>query len=103
MPRLTPENKELHTAEMREKICRTFAELFQNLFEVHIRAVEYLAALARVFQKLRVDERAGVNDHVGFFQQVHPADCDQIRSAAAGAYEMDHISDAEYNWEEDDE
>ena len=28
MPRLTPENKELRAAEMREKICRTFAELF---------------------------------------------------------------------------
>ena len=28
MPRLTPANKELHAAEMREKICRTFAELF---------------------------------------------------------------------------
>ena len=28
MPRLTPENKELHTARMRENICRTFAEMF---------------------------------------------------------------------------
>ena len=28
MPRLTPENKELHTQRMRENICRTFAEMF---------------------------------------------------------------------------
>lgn len=28
MPRLTPENKELHTAQMRENICDAFAEIF---------------------------------------------------------------------------
>ena len=28
MPRLTPENKELHTMRMRENICRTFAAMF---------------------------------------------------------------------------
>ena len=28
MPRLTPENKEHHTAVMREKICHAFAEIF---------------------------------------------------------------------------
>ena len=28
MPRLTPENKELHTTRMRENICHTFAEVF---------------------------------------------------------------------------
>ena len=34
MPRLTPENKEQHTAEMRKKICRAFAELFAAAGEV---------------------------------------------------------------------
>lgn len=28
MPRLTPENKELHASQMRENICSTFAEMF---------------------------------------------------------------------------
>lgn len=28
MPRLTPANKELHTAQMRENICNTFAKMF---------------------------------------------------------------------------
>ena len=40
MPRLTPENKELHTLRMRESICRTFAEVFAAQGDV---SMEHLA------------------------------------------------------------
>ena len=40
MPRLTPENKELHTARMRENICNTFAEMFAAEGDV---SMEHLA------------------------------------------------------------
>ena len=40
MPRLTPENKELHTARMRENICDTFAEMFAAEGDV---SMEHLA------------------------------------------------------------
>lgn len=40
MPRLTPENKELHIAQMREHICRVFSELFAAEGDV---SMEHLA------------------------------------------------------------
>ena len=40
MPRLTPENKEFHTAQMRENICRVFAEMFAAKGDV---SMEHLA------------------------------------------------------------
>ena len=40
MPRLTPENKELHTSLMRQNICRTFAEMFAAQGDV---SMEHLA------------------------------------------------------------
>lgn len=40
MPRLTPENKEFHTAQMRENICRVFAEMFAARGDV---SMEHLA------------------------------------------------------------
>ena len=40
MPRLTPENKELHTSQMRQNICRTFAEMFAAQGDV---SMEHLA------------------------------------------------------------
>ena len=47
MPRLTPENKELHIAQMRENICRVFAEMFAADGDVSMESLAEKTGLAK--------------------------------------------------------
>ena len=47
MPRLTPENKELHIAQMRENICRVFAEMFAADGDVSMESLAEKTGIAK--------------------------------------------------------
>ena len=61
-----------------------------DLFKRHVGRIVDLGAFLRVFEQRRVDERTGVDDDIGFPQQLCATNCDEICGSRTRTYEVNH-------------